>query len=680
MKNILLTIATVTIMISCTTNPKQDSQYSFIREDVLKQTINNLISEHPDCSPERIEKGVRHTALLWWTKDGSKDDFAAFCKNNFASDDNLRNNLFLKISKHTETLYGHFNWMSLKLQEPVHLKFGELLPIDEMFNSYSPGAHLQNDLFDNKIAFIITLNFPYYSLSEKETLGKNWSRKEWAYARVGDLFTSRVPTELIQNYAKINSDADIYISQYNIHAGKLVNENGIRLFPEDMVLLSHWNLRDEIKANYPLDVAGLEKQKLIYRVMKHIIEQTIPESVINNPNQIWSPYLNIVSENDQPVEVKPEPDTRYRKMLDNFRALKAMDDYHSLDTYIKRNFEGDMEIAQPEVEELFIKFLKSDVLKSIGELISHRLGRELEPFDIWYDGFKTRSTINEDFLSEKTRNLYPDAPALEKDLANMLVKLGFTPQRAKEICDNIVVDPARGSGHAWGAATKGMKSHLRTRIPDNGLDYKGYNIAIHEFGHNVEQTISLYNMDYYAMASVPNTAFTEALAFIFQKRDLQLLGIKDNNPQNETLRTLDLLWSSYEIMGVSLLDMRVWKWLYENPEANETQLKETVIRLAKEIWNDYYAPVFGKTDEPILAVYSHMISYPLYLSAYAFGNIIEFQIEEHLKSNNFAETVDRIYRLGKLTPNHWMQQSIGSGLDIEPMLNAGREAVSAIKN
>jgi len=75
-----------------------------------------------------------------------------------------------------------------------------------------------------------------------------------------------------------------------------------------------------------------------------------------------------------------------------------------------------------------------------------------------------------------------------------------------------------------------------------------------------------------------------------------------------------------------------------------------------------------------------MISYPLYLSAYAFGNIIEFQIEEHLKSNNFAETVDRIYRLGKLTPNHWMQQSIGSGLDIEPMLNAGREAVSAIKN
>ncbi|MDR2928388.1 MAG: hypothetical protein LBV41_09370 [Cytophagaceae bacterium] len=125
--------------------------------------------------------------------------------------------------------------------------------------------------------------------------------------------------------------------------------------------------------------------------------------------------------------------------------------------------------------------------------------------------------------------------------------------------------------------------------------------------------------------------------------------------------------------------MRVWKWLYENPDADEATLKQTVIRLSHEIWNDYYAPVFGKTDEPILAVYSHMVSYPLYLSAYAFGNIIEFQIEQHLKNNSFAETIDRIYRLGRLTPNQWMLQSIGTSIDIDPMLAAGREALEAVK-
>jgi hypothetical protein len=569
--------------------------------------------------------------------------------------------------------------MVLRLQEPVQLKYGEILPVDELFAGYSPSAHISNDLYDNKIAFIVALNFPYYSLKDKEDLAQNWTRKEWAYARMGDIFTSRIPAELIQNFAKINSDADIYISQYNIHAGKLIDQNGDKLFPDDMVLLAHWNLRDEIKANYPEGESGLNKQKLIYRVMRHILEQTIPQNVINNPDFVWSPYDNSITQNEKQIDFNPEPDNRYQYILDNFYALQAMDDYTPLNTYIRRNFEGDMEIAQPEVEELFIKFLSSDLMKQIGTLISARLERNLEPFDIWYDGFKARSSINEDVLSEKTRALYPDAEALQKDLHNILIKLGFTKDRAIEICEKIAVDPARGSGHAWGAAFNGMKSHLRTRIPDNGMDYKGYNIAIHEFGHNVEQTISMYNMDYYTMARVPNTAFTEALAFIFQKRDLQILDFNETNPQAEALKTLDLLWATYEIMGVSLLDMRVWKWLYENPNANKTQLKEKVIQLATEIWNNYYMPVFGSKDETILAIYSHMISYPLYLSAYAFGNIIEFQIEEFLKTNNLAETVDRIYRLGQLTPETWMQQAIGASIDIEPMITAGFEALEKVK-
>jgi len=71
---------------------------------------------------------------------------------------------------------------------------------------------------------------------------------------------------------------------------------------------------------------------------------------------------------------------------------------------------------------------------------------------------------------------------------------------------------------------------LRTRVPATGMNYKGFNIAMHEFGHNVEQTITLHDVDYYMMHGVPNTAFTEALAFVFQKRDLDVLGIKEVNP------------------------------------------------------------------------------------------------------------------------------------------------------
>ena len=59
-------------------------------------------------------------------------------------------------------------------------------------------------------------------------------------------------------------------------------------------------------------------------------------------------------------------------------------------------------------------------------------------------------------------------------------------------------------------------------VGKEGMDYKGYNIAVHELGHNVEQTITLQDVDHYMMHGVPNTAFTEAWAFVFQKRDLAL--------------------------------------------------------------------------------------------------------------------------------------------------------------
>jgi hypothetical protein len=50
------------------------------------------------------------------------------------------------------------------------------------------------------------------------------------------------------------------------------------------------------------------------------------------------------------------------------------------------------------------------------------------------------------------------------------------------------VDPARGSGHAMEAAMRQAKVRLRTRIEKTGMNYKGFNIAVHEMGHNVEQT------------------------------------------------------------------------------------------------------------------------------------------------------------------------------------------------
>ncbi|MDR1683634.1 MAG: hypothetical protein LBS25_09685, partial [Candidatus Symbiothrix sp.] len=169
----------------------------------------------------------------------------------------------------------------------------------------------------------------------------------------------------------------------------------------------------------------------------------------------------------------------------------------------------------------------------------------------------------------------------------------------------------------------------------------------------------------------PNTAFTEALAFVFQQRDLELLGIK--NTSADDLEVLDKAWQLYEIGGVSLLDIQVWKWLYAHPKATSEQLRDETIRLSKEIWNRYYTPVFGVEDQTILAIYSHSISYPLYLTAYSYGQIIQFQLEEYLKGKDFASEVDRIYRLGCLTPNRWMKAATGEAVSVEALLAAIRK-------
>jgi oligoendopeptidase F len=202
------------------------------------------------------------------------------------------------------------------------------------------------------------------------------------------------------------------------------------------------------------------------------------------------------------------------------------------------------------------------------------------------------------------------------------------------------------------------------------MDYKGYNIAVHEFGHNVEQTISLYNVDNYMMSGVPNTAFTEANAFIFQSRDLFLLDMKEDNPNKDMMETFNTAWSLMEIMGVGMVDMKVWKWLYANPNATPAQLKRSTIEIAIEVWNKYFTPVLGVKDSPILAIYSHMIDNPLYLANYSYGHVIQFQIEEFLKGKKFSDEIDRIFSQGRLTPQQWMMGAVGNKISTQPILNA----------
>lgn len=685
MKYLVFVLITIIILISC--SPEQDltqqtkeSKMGIIKSKTIEKVKQQLLEKHGEANKFRIERGVSQTAMFWTKDDGSEQDFENFCMDNFIADEAELDKLFNRLSQNFEILIGYNREIALNLRKPVDLEIGELLPIDYIFAAYDPYAHLTNDFFKNKIAFIILLNFPYYTLDEKNEMGKNWTRKQWAYARIADYFVSRIPPELLKAQTQAQADADAYISQYNIYAGFLVDDEGKTLFPLEMKLISHWNLRDEIKSQYSKE-NPLPAQKMIYEVMKRIITQEIPKEVINSNQYNWNPFKNIVYQNGKEIKSSPEPNTRYQHIINNFKASKALDPYSPyFANFIEKKFNYEFEIPQEQIEKMFIDFISSPQAKEVGELIKKRLGRDLQPFDIWYDGFKARSTLSHDMLNQKAKQKYPDSYHFAKDMPRILQSLGFSPSKAEFISSKIVVEPSRGAGHASGAEMRSALSNLRTRIEKDGMNYKGYNIAIHELGHNVEQTITIQDIDYYFLKGVPNTAFTEAWAFIFQKRDLDLLGITDKNPDMEHLNALDNFWMTYEIMGVALVDMKVWKWLYDNPNATSEQLKNETVKIAKEIWNSYYAPVFGMKDEPILAIYSHMIAYPLYLSAYPLGHLIEFQIEEYIKGKNLASEMERMLVNGRVTPEQWMYNAVNEGLSIQPLLNATSKAINHFKS
>jgi oligoendopeptidase F len=214
------------------------------------------------------------------------------------------------------------------------------------------------------------------------------------------------------------------------------------------------------------------------------------------------------------------------------------------------------------------------------------------------------------------------------------------------------------------------------------MDYKGFNIAVHELGHNVEQTISLYDIDYYFLEGVPNTAFTEGFAFLFQSRDLALLGLDvPEDRESEALAALNDFWMTCEITAVSLVDMRIWHWMYDHPDATPAELKSAVIEISKDVWNQFFAPVIGKRDVVLLGIYSHIIHSFLYLPDYPMGHMIAVQMEEQVeKAGSIGAEFERMAVAGNIAPDLWMKNATGSPVGADALIAAAERALEELQD
>ncbi|WP_338866131.1 hypothetical protein [Myxococcus stipitatus] len=644
-----------------------------------------LVAKHGEAQRARIERGVDQVARLWREQDG---DLSVFARAQFVSDPKVLDATFTRLERVFEQLDGHMLELGREMQWYSDLDLGPLLPVEPLVASYDPSAHVTEDLFQSKVAFVVLLNFPLTTLNERTEKGASWTRREWAEARLAGRFSMRVPAEISREISQAVSAAGLYIDEYNVWMHHLVDARGERLFPKGMRLISHWNLRDELKADYA-DPRGAEKQRMIVQVMERIITQTIPAAVIDNPRLDWNPFTNAVTvappesvEADAPpkearADAAREQDIRYERMLDIFRAERKADPYAPVaPTRIARAFELGRELPEARVKALLTQVLESPLVPRVAREIETRLGRKLEPQDVWYAGFKSGVKRPESELDALTRKRYPNADAFAKDLPRILRGMGFSAAKADWLAARIRVDASRGAGHAMQAMRRGDFPRLRTRVEKEGMSYKGYNIAVHELGHNVEQVFSLYGVDHTLLTGVPNNAFTEALAFVFQARDMELLGLGKADATSERERVLSDFWQAWERSGIAMVDMAVWHWLYEHPDATPAQLREAVVDISRDVWDRYFAPVLGGKGTTLLAIYSHMISYPLYLPDYPLGHLIARQIEEHLsRKGPLGAEFERMATYGSVTPDLWMTHATGAPVSADPLLRATEAAL-----
>ena len=224
---------------------------------------------------------------------------------------------------------------------------------------------------------------------------------------------------------------------------------------------------------------------------------------------------------------------------------------------------------------------------------------------------------------------------------------------------------------------RGDKPHLRTRVEKDGMNYKGYNIAVHEMGHNVEQTFSLNDVDHTLLQGVPNTAFTEALAFVFQAHDLELLGLATPDAESRArcgrstisgppTRSPASRWSTWPCGTgcTSTPTRRPRSCARRRCRSRRTPGTATTRRSS------------ASGTSSLLGIYSHMIDYVLYLPDYPIGHLIAFQIEEQMKkTGSIGPEFERMAKMGRVTPDLWMENATGKPVSADALLAAAAEAL-----
>ena len=100
-------------------------------------------------------------------------------------------------------------------------------------------------------------------------------------------------------------------------------------------------------------------------------------------------------------------------LLKTFTASRMADPYSpTAPTLIARRFNEDRELPEERVRAMLEEVVSSPLVGQVAALIEKRLGRGLEPYDIWYNGFRESGTADESTLDARVARLLPESRCL----------------------------------------------------------------------------------------------------------------------------------------------------------------------------------------------------------------------------------------------------------------------------
>ena len=454
-----------------------------------------------------------------------------------------------------------------------------------------------------------------------------------------------------------------------------MDTDGRRWFEADRALLAHWLVREEIKAGYN-DPDGLHKQRALAWVMSRYIDGSLPRSIMDRESTgDWDPAANTIDGDAAGPTIDLE---RYDHWMDNVTVARAYDaHHHDHPTAIARKFELEREIPEDEVEDLLVAVL-AHRSADLASLLSN---------DSVAPSTRTTSTsttssrpATRDEMNAVVADLCKDEHEFQARLPEILRGLGWPDEDADFLGSRVRVEIARGSGHAMRPQLAEYGAWLRTNRLKDQLGWDGFDTGMHELGHNLEQLCSTYFVPRPALRGVPNTACTEAFAFLYQSLAKRVLGIEDESAAERAFHeeTVASMLMTCQIAGPSLVELRTWGGLRSGTHAMPKP-SASLLRNAEEVWAEFFQDQFGDDPYHILGAYQHMLGHPLYLADYAIGRTISHQIRSHMRGRNLAAETRRICSIGSVTPDAWMREAVGGPLSATPLLEDTAAALAAIR-